>query len=294
MTSGDQIARLERRYLREHRARIEAEAIAEAGLLELSAVNASLDERIRERTAELEAAMAKANAANAAKDAFLAHVSHELRTPLNGLTGMLELLESEVSGTPASEWLTTARDSGQRLLRLVERLLSFTDLRSADLAAGAQPMIVKEIADEAAERWRLPCAKVGQLLSVDPMTAPTATVLATPDIHRALDELLDNTVAHGPSGAVTITTRAMRDHVRFEVADPGDGPPQRTARILDTGQEPSTRHGMGAGIGLALATRIAESLGGSLGSGQTEEGKAVWISVPRATSTHHDPGTANR
>lgn len=294
MTADDALDRLERRYERERRARLEAEAIAEAGLRELMDVNASLDGRIRERTAELEKAMVRANAANAAKDAFLAHMGHELRTPINGLAGMLELLEQEVDGQRANEMLTVARHSGDQLLRLVERLLVFTDLQAADLAAQAEEMAVQEIVEAAADRWRHRCAKAGQLLSVEPSTPPDATVWATEAVHGALDELLDNTVTHGPPGAVTITTRAVDDQIRIEVADSGPGASDTATAIFDTGEDPSTRTRTGAGIGLALAATVADSLGGSLASGETEHGAAVWLSLPTRPVGRQDSEAANR
>lgn len=294
MSTDDRLARVERRYERERRARLEAEAIAEAGLRQLSELNASLDQRIRERTAELEAATARAEAANEAKDDFLSHVSHELRTPINGITGMLELLESEVGAGPATEWLAAARQSGARLLRLVERLLVFTDLQSSDLAAEAEQMRVQDIVEAAGDRWRLPCAKAGQLLSVEPTTTAEATVWATAAIHGALDELLDNVVTHVHSGAVRLTTRAEDEAIVFEVIDDGDGIPEGAIGILDTGESATTRRGTGAGIGLALATTVAESLGGSLGSTSRDDGHAVWISVPTRRAQDQDSGAAKR
>ena len=293
MTADERIERLERRYDRERRARLEAEAIAESGLRQLMEVNESLDERIRQRTAELEKAMLRANAANDAKDAFLAHIGHELRTPINGLAGMLELLETEVDDQPAAEMVHAARQSGDQLSRLVERLLAFTDLRAADLAAEAVDMAVEEIVEAAGERWRRACAKAGQLLSVEPATTPDATVRATDDIHGALDELLDNAVTHGPPGAVTITTHEVDSGIRIAVADSGAGVSEAATGILDTGQDPSTRTGTGAGVGLSLAARVAESLGGSLGSGATDHGAAVWLDVP-TQSADQDSGPANR
>lgn len=294
MTSHERLDRLERRYERERRARLEAEAIADAGLRELLAVNESLDERIRERTAELEDAMQRASAANVAKDAFLAHIGHELRTPVNGLTGMLELLETEVDGAPATEWLTAARESGDQLLRLIERLLQFTDLQSADLAAHSREVAVQAIVEAAADRWRLACARAGQLLSVEPTTAHDATVWVTDAVDVALDELLDNVVTHSPPGSVRIVTRAVDDQIRLEVTDSGAGVPESATAIFELGQDPSTRTGTGAGIGLALAATVADSLGGSLGSGQTADGAAVWLSLPTEPVERQDSGAANR
>ncbi len=294
MTPEERIERLQRRYDRERRARLEAEAIAEAGLRELLDVNESLDERIRERTIELEEAVETARAAGAARDTFLAHVSHELRTPVNGLAGMLELLTTEVTAAPAREWLDAATDSADHLVRLIDRLLWFTDLRSTGLAADAHAMRVQEILDAAAERWRTRCAKAGQLLSVEPATSAHATVWATEAIHRAIDEVLDNVVTHAGPGAVSIVTDEVDDRIRFVVRDSGPGLPDAVTGVLETGPNPSTRASTGAGVGLGLVSAVLESFGGTLGVGSSAGGAEVWLALPTRPRSAQPASTANR
>ena len=279
------VARLRGRYDRERRARLEAEAIAEQGLRDLYQANRSLDARIAERTRELEAAMALAEAANEAKGEFLAHVGHELRTPINGIAGMLELLDRVVTDRRAREWLTSARESTERLERLFDRILLFIEFDTADLSRVAETVSVEAVVDQAADRWRQSCAAAGQLLVVEVATPIDCVVAGSEELGRALDELLDNVVSHASSGAVRITAVADGGFVTFSVDDTGPGMRAAAAvsasEILETGESPATRSGTGAGIGLALVRRIASALGGRSGIDDSEiGGSRVWFAVP--------------
>ena len=126
---------------RERRARAEAEAIAEKGL---RAPAGQPDARCPHRRANPRprGGPSRAEEADRAKSEFLAHISHELRTPINGLSGMLELLQDQVAGEHAREWLASARASSDRLAHLFDRLLWFIDLEAADIAGRGEPIPV--------------------------------------------------------------------------------------------------------------------------------------------------------
>jgi signal transduction histidine kinase len=277
--------RLQRRYERERRARLEAEAIAEQGLREIYAANRSLDRRIAERTRELEEATRRAQAASEAKSEFLAHIGHELRTPISGIAGMLELLDGVAMPPQARRWLASASESSARLQRLVDRILWFIELEATDLRAEATPRAVDVVLDGTAERWRRRCAGAGQLLSVELATPVGSTVAATDELERGLDELLDNAVRHAAAGAVRLRATALGDAVRFEVEDSGPGMEASVAAtasdMLDPGGDPTTRRSAGAGIGLALVRRVTAALGGGFGIDRADTGGSiVWMTAP--------------
>lgn len=283
----DLVGRLQRRYERERRARLEAEMIAQQGLRDLYSANRSLDLRIQERTTELEEATRKAEAADRAKGEFLSHAGHELRTPINGIAGMLELLDRVVTEPHSRDWLAAARESTDRLEHLVDRILWFIELETLDLSSVSDTTTIDAVVDSAAARWRQKCAGRGQLLSSEIATPVDYKVAKTLELDRALDELLGNAVAHASPGAVRLRTSADAGLVRFSVVDSGPGIAAETAEsaaeALEPGQPPTTRTGSGAGMGFALVRRIALALGGDSGLDLTAEGGTwAWIAVPLA------------
>ncbi|MDH4318295.1 MAG: ATP-binding protein, partial [Desulfobulbaceae bacterium] len=102
----------------------------------LARYTVELEQRVRERTAELEAALHGAEAANRAKSGFLANMSHELRTPLNSIIGFSELLVNGVTGSlneTQLECVTDIAESGTYLLRLINELLDLSRIEAGEL-----------------------------------------------------------------------------------------------------------------------------------------------------------------
>jgi len=92
----------------------------------LRAANADLERRVRERTAELEAALR-------AKSELLSRASHELRTPMNHVLGFAQLLEMDALTGSQSESVQEIISGGERLLQLIDRILALEEMSSADL-----------------------------------------------------------------------------------------------------------------------------------------------------------------
>ncbi|MEM7285993.1 MAG: ATP-binding protein [Actinomycetota bacterium] len=279
------IARLERRLQRERKARADAEAIAERGLRDLYEANQGLEERVLERTAELDLARHAAEAASRAKSAFIAHVSHEVRTPLNGVLGNLELLTTAVDADGAAAvFADNAGQSAKALQRLFDRLLRYVELEGADRTAETAPVKVDAFVESLASRWQTRAAKGGKLLVADPGVGPEISMRTLElELGEAVDELLDNAVRHADNGSLTIATSTSLDRVRIAIVDTGPGVPEdfrAAATPLNGGRAPE-RHQGGQGLGLALATRLAESVGARLGV-EGEDHTSAWIEVPLA------------
>ena len=261
------IRRLERRLDRERRARREAEEIAERGMRSLYDANHVLDQRINERTQELQEALAQAERAIDAKSGFLAQMSHQINTPLNGLMGLLELLATEIRDPQSQEWHDAAHRSAERLQRIASRLTIYASLEGADLRAGAPVKPLAAVLGEAYDRWHAACLRVGQLLSVDLLAESEVRLHAPLELDLLLDELLSNATLHANPGAVVLAGwyDADSNDAIIEVTDAGPGiNPDQLAGIhsLSAGPDQVRERDKEINLGFELIDRVVRGLGG--------------------------------
>lgn len=283
LPSAERIARLERRLQRERDARVEAERIAEEGMRSLYEANIHLDQRIAERTAELDEALAAAETAADKVRALLVGLSHSLATPLNGLRGMLELLEEVAADEPARSWHASATRSALRLDRLVQRLVRQVELDELDLRARLRPATARELLFEVEQRWRARLAAAGQLLVVDAGPRGEAQVGASEELSLVFDELLDNVRTHAAPGSVQVTTTpaAERSVVRIEIRDAG---PETAPKPDEPHVDRLARSGdHGSQLGFVLVERIVTGLGGRFERDPDELG-VVAVELPELSS----------
>jgi signal transduction histidine kinase len=196
---------------------------------------------------------------------FADDVSHELRTPLSVVASQLEVALRRTR-TPG-EWEATARttlDETRRLAKLVSAMLR---LARADAAppAGARPVDLIAIVDSAVST-RQEREGASPTLVIEPAAGPVQVDGDADALLIALSNLLDNALRYaGPAGRVTLSIEKTDDEVRTHVDDTGPGVPreQRDA-IFAPHTRGSGALGDGAGLGLAIAKRIAEHHGGRL------------------------------
>lgn len=262
------IARLERRLVRERSARREAEEIADRGMRELWLINQELDQRVADRTADLEETLRELAVVSSSRERFLSTLSHETRTPLNGVLGMLELLVPHVDGSQASGYLESARSSADRLSQLLTRLLDLVELGSGEVKANPVSITLGELASSIRGRWELAAMRTGHLLVVGTCNAEKTVLVDERRVLQIVDELLDNAVTHGDRGAIGVDISTSDDSIRFQVTDAGPGiEPERIDALFDNFSmldDSSARAQQGLGLGLGLCRQLAEAIGGSL------------------------------
>lgn len=270
MTDDDRIARLERRLERERHARAEAEEIAERGMRELWLANRDLEERVRERTADLERSLLAARQASAAKESFLGELGHGLATPLHAVLGHLELIDRGALTPADRDRLETARANADQLATLLRGLV---ELAGADGAAGRDEIERDDPArwlDDLVEAWGRRAAARGQLIVPSCRAHDGQVSAAWHRLRQIVDLLLDNAVSHGDPGP-------LRVELEVERTDEGGRGGTVTCRVVDSGPglddvqlgtalEPfvSFGDGDGLGIGLARADRLARAARGSV------------------------------
>ena len=285
------------------RIEIEQQALA------LRDANEHLEERVEQRTRELEASREDALAAARAKASFLATMSHEIRTPLNGVVGMTSLLADTPLNIEQKDYVHTMRVSSDQLLGVINDILDFSKIESGKLDLEEAPLnlqtTIEEACDIAATRARE--KKLKLLIDV----ADDVPVWVSGDVTRLRQVLLNyinNAIKFTEQGLIVVSVNALTNTanptkalLEFRVKDTGIGIPlDRQAALFQsfTQVDASTarRYG-GTGLGLAICKRLAHLMGGTVGlESAPGEGSTFWFTAqleradtqePSATSSYY-------
>ncbi|HWA26906.1 MAG TPA: ATP-binding protein [Lacunisphaera sp.] len=258
---------------------------------ELREVMTHLEDKVAERTRELETARIAAESANEAKSEFLASMSHELRTPLNVIVGMSELFADGYMGPVTDRQAEGARsihDSGRHLLELINDILDLSKIEAGMLEMHVEPVDVAALA-EASLRFVREAARRKNLTLVAEVSPDTEPILADERrLKQILVNLLANAVKFTPEGGrvgLLVRPAAGRDVLRFEVWDTGIGiANEHFERIFQPFRQIdsslSRQHG-GTGLGLALVRRLALLHGGCVDvESETGRGSRFGVNIP--------------
>jgi len=236
----------------------------------LSSISRDISERKRAE-AELEAALAAAEAANEAKSAFLAMMSHELRTPLQAILGYAEFLLAN----PASALLPEEREDlgyihqgGQRMLHLITQLLDLSRIEAGRLELVRKPVDVQGLLEQVRQDVAPQAAQKGLVLRLD---LPDELPVVLGDLERLRQILLNlvgNAVKFTERGSVGIRVAITGDELVIAVHDTGTGiAPDELPHIFERFRQADSRlarrHG-GAGLGLAIAQKLAGLMDGRI------------------------------
>jgi PAS domain S-box-containing protein len=264
---------------------------------QIEQLNADLEKRVVQRTEEFLAATAEAERANRAKSEFLSRTSHELRTPLNAILGFGQLLELEENFEAESrESVEQILHAGRHLLSLVNEVLDISNAESGVMTLASESVPVDQLITETLSL----VVPLQSTLQVEVKRASPLgggwEVLADPQrLKQVLLNLLSNAIKYNrPGGKVIVEFAPIaetdRPAFRFSVQDTGPGiSPEKRPRLftpfdrLDA--ERTHIHIAGTGLGLALAKRTVELMGGRIGvESVVGEGSTFWVEVPLAKS----------
>ncbi|MBF0272140.1 MAG: response regulator [Magnetococcales bacterium] len=234
-----------------------------------------LEQRVEQRTHELNCAMESALVANKAKSDFLANISHEIRTPLNGLLGLSQLLNRSRLSDQQRYYVQAMISSGEHLFTLLNDVLDISKIESGKLNLDPTDFLLIPLFSGTMESFIPLADKKGIAIScfMDP-TLPLALVGDSLKLRQILFNLIGNAIKFTERGEVDVAV--MPDGVDDERGYP------LSVTIRDTGigimedkqaylfspfmqADPSTtrRYG-GSGLGLALSRHLAELMGGTL------------------------------
>jgi signal transduction histidine kinase len=233
------------------------------------------------------------------KEDFLANLSHELRTPLSAIIGYSTILADELGKSMAPEQRTALERiqvNSYELLNLVEGVLLLSALDAGELALNVQPFNLGDTVRRAVEKFQPLAYEKGLLLQTELATDNLATVSDEDKVEHIIWALLDNAVKFTSAGTVSITVRAAArpGALEIEVSDTGIGMRReeivRALEGLTQADASARRRFRGLGLGLRMATRLIELLGGDLRvrseSGQGTQFVVTIPARPNHTSAH--------
>ncbi len=257
----------------------------------LRALTVSLDEKVCERTAELDEQRRKAEEASRLKSAFLASLNHELRTPLNGILGMVSML-SDKTALPSQqmEQLQVLRSCAESLKDLIRDVLDLSKIEAGKMelvSISFEPRMTLErimdiLALQAAERGielvcrtdkALPCHMKG-----DPQR-----------LQEILLNLTGNALKFTHAGEVEVRTQVVEESAdsllaKFSIRDSGIGIPRDKQELIFEPfmQVTDSSNGRrdGTGLGLAICRRLVELMGGTIGvESELGVGSRFWFTA---------------
>jgi signal transduction histidine kinase len=235
---------------------------------------------VRDRTEELKREQAERE--------FVSNAAHELRNPLAGLSSGIEVLQGGAKDDPEvrDHFLTRLAQDAERMTRLTQSLLTLARVEAAGERDPAEVVDVSVAARESVESVEPPEeVELGHEIEPD-LVAEGDPVL----LRQVMVGLLTNACTHTPAPG-TITLRAFRDeqkNVTIEVEDTGKGiPAEEQDRVFERFYRGSaTLEGEGFGLGLSIAKRMVDVMGGEIGlRSEPGSGSTFWVRLRAAKPT---------
>jgi signal transduction histidine kinase/CheY-like chemotaxis protein len=239
---------------------------------------------------ELKAAMSIAEKANLAKSDFLSSMSHELRTPLSAILGFAQLIES---GTPApspsqKRSVDQILQAGWYLLDLINEILDLALIESGKLSLSLEPVSLSVVLQECQAMVEPEAAKRNVTITFPKLTAGLFINADRTRVKQVLINLLSNAIKYNKVGGCVAVQCVSVDARRLliGVEDTGAGlSPEMQAELFQPfnrlGQEANIE--VGTGIGLVVAKRLTELMGGVIGvDSKVGRGSMFWIELNTA------------
>lgn len=258
--------------------------------------------RRRDAQQQIEAARAQAEAANAAKDEFLANISHEIRTPLNGVLGMNNLLAQTGLTAEQRQYVELVGSSGRALLALVNDVLDYSRLAAHKIVLEQVRFPLRRWLWEVIEPQRLAAQAKGLELKLQADERLPKEVVGDPGrLRQIVTNLVSNAIKFTTQGHVQVVMHLSGQHAQgiellLEVSDTGIGiaPEQQQgifSAFVQADSSTSRRYG-GTGLGLSICAKLVEVMDGSIElSSAAGQGSRFTVKVPLAQANDDTPAT---
>lgn len=257
----------------------------------LQKANDMLEVKVKERTreliktnVELSKSKEKAESANYAKSLFLANMSHEIRTPMNAVLGFTEVLEKSGLNERQTGYVKSIQTGGKNLLSLINDILDLSKIEAGKMKMEFEKVYIRQVLEDVEQVLLMSAKDKGLSLSlIIEKSVPEAILTDELRLRQILLNLINNAIKYTHEGGVKVvadfnvfTENEALSSLKISVIDTGIGIPESDQenifKIFEQQNNQSTREYGGAGLGLAISTRLAERLNAKI-TVESEKGK---------------------
>ena len=220
------------------------------------------------------------------KDEFVAGVGHELRTPMNAILGFNDVLRTEVKDdSKALITVDLIRESTERLLKLTNHILDFSQLQAGRLQLQMKPMHVLDALHLCVALFAREADSRVRFVTYIAEDLPEWILSDHIRLKEVICHLLENAFKFTEQGQVMLRVRRSQQSLQFDVVDTGVGVPAELQRIIfnrfEHADAETQRQFGGAGLGLSICERLVHLFGGEIGmQSRLGEGAHFWFHVP--------------
>ncbi|MCF8234351.1 MAG: hybrid sensor histidine kinase/response regulator [Bacteroidales bacterium] len=233
---------------------------------QLRQMNKTLEDKVAERTQQLEEANSQLRSLERAKSDFLSIISHELRTPLNGIQGLIELLGDESQTSEQSEYLDYLKEASDRLVKFSEIAILVTSLKLEKYKLSYSPQRVAYLIDNILEKFRHVADEKNVSIHTSIRPEDIKISLDFDLVRSSLEGLLDNALKFSPeNGRVDICAYLEGQRPVLEFRDEGPGFSEEVlSKMFHYFNSNDVMNSEGLGLSVAAVKLVMDAHGGKI------------------------------